>query len=135
MVNSYFLKINLDVFDYELYISYNQDADELCKYLTEWEVVSEEDIEDFKSHVIENYYDKIDTRGVFLYNGGLSMICLKERKDVYELLATLSHEITHFLFYFSDLKGIKMSEDSEEVFAYLSGYITRKFLKELQVFK
>lgn len=45
--------------------------------------------------------------------------------------ATLVHEITHLVMYISDMCGIKYTEDNDEPFAYLAGWVARKIFDKI----
>lgn len=61
--------------------------------------------------------ENIDDCAAFVFSTGNSNIFLFFTKEFY--LGTLAHECIHIIFYIFERLGIKISNDSEEVFAYL----------------
>ena len=50
-------------------------------------------------------------------------------------LATLQHEIFHAVTFIMDAVGMKLSDDSDEAYAYLIGYITEMVYTKLKIKK
>lgn len=60
------------------------------------------------------------------FTGGGSIMWIRNKKD----LGTLVHELTHAVHYLLQCKNIPLSEDTEEVFAYLNQFLFNSFTKE-----
>ena len=47
-------------------------------------------------------------------------------------LAAIAHEIFHAVYYIMKESGVKLSEDSEEAFAYLTEYLMKQIIEHLK---
>lgn len=61
-------------------------------------------------------------------------IMIVDPKDGHhDVVATLAHEVLHFVFYTLDNAGVKLSEDSEEAYTYYFTYVLNECLAVLPV--
>lgn len=64
---------------------------------------------------------------VRLWEGGSFLIRIKGNPNSAKFHATVNHEIFHVVHDLLDGIGIKLSNDSEEAYAYVIGYLTEQF--------
>ena len=61
-----------------------------------------------------------------------AIIWLPKNPETPKEYGTLSHEVLHAVIALSRIVGLTLSEDSEEAFTYLQGYITEQILKKIK---
>lgn len=69
---------------------------------------------------------------VYEYGGHIIVVC-KVFKDTPRCWDTLTHELTHAIFKAANHIGLKYSEESEEFFSYLMGFLVGSIKKNLLV--
>ncbi len=79
---------------------------------------------------IENSIDNYDGLSIEVYSG-LYILYMKEKPKKSYHKSILAHEIFHITSYIMSRIDLKLSNDNEEVYAYLNGFITREFYKKL----
>ncbi len=67
-----------------------------------------------------------------LKNGGIIIRCKNYPLTSYDF-EVLQHEIFHAIFRIMDIKGLKFTRESEEAYAYLNGFITRRVYDQLKI--
>jgi len=99
---------------------------------------------EFISFVKKNFTDLVDVVEQSLESECLGLTCLNpntktiviyfwNNQDKNRLLNTVTHELFHATHAIMTRVGIKLSDDSEEAYAYLIGYLTQKTLNFLQL--
>lgn len=63
--------------------------------------------------------------------GGQTIIRLKKKPKSEQEMGSLAHEIFHAVDFIFRHVGIQLSSDSDEAYAYLIGYITEQFYKNI----
>jgi hypothetical protein len=89
-----------------------------------------------KMERIEQLMESIELKNSFglvvrLWEGGSFLIRLSHNKNKAKFKATVSHEIFHMAHSLLSGVGMKLSDDSEEAYAYLIGYVTEQFYNNL----
>lgn len=64
--------------------------------------------------------------GVTFSDGHFTLIALPFHTDIPQLANTVAHEVFHAVHAILREKGLKLTNASEEAYAYLTGYITEK---------
>lgn len=80
-------------------------------------------------HLKENVEEITTNGGVTFSDGAFTIIALGSQETVADYLNTLTHEIFHAVFYILEHRGLKLTVDSQEAYAYLSGYIMEQIIK------
>lgn len=65
-----------------------------------------------------------------LLHSGKSIVIASANKTQEEFFSEIAHEIFHVTCWIMKYVGITLSDESEEAFAYLNGYITEQFYKK-----
>ena len=78
---------------------------------------------------LEQFPNTVEAR-TFGFSGGRVLVWLTKFPKNSETIGVLVHELTHVATFIARYCGIVFSVDSEEVFAYVSGYLTTQILKE-----
>lgn len=123
--------IKVDVYDDTLILSYGSDYRDLARK-------SQRLIHPNLKDAVKEAYTTIlpnetGTRGLYLHNGGLRVIHISDiETNPLKLIGTLSHEILHYVHETLQYHGVIYSAESEEAYAYLTGYITEQALMLLQ---
>lgn len=69
----------------------------------------------------------------YQFKGGQILIVLPKLPDTIERLGTLNHEILHAVFFTLKKVGVVYSNESEESYTYLYGYLTEKIYRLLPI--
>ncbi len=69
-------------------------------------------------------------RCIILGNGG-TILWLRDYPKSAQSLATITHEVFHAVYFVLDKVGIKISDDSDELVAYMQGYLVEKILNRI----
>ena len=86
--------------------------------------------EDDLTSVVASHYGSVVT-----FKHGKYVIWLRNFKFDAVSIDTLVHEMTHLTFSVMQYVGMTLSDESEEAFAYYSGYITNQIIKLIQKHK
>lgn len=65
------------------------------------------------------------------YKGNIVIIVGNKNKKISEILDTLQHEIVHASHFAAEWTGIEYNKGSEEFYAYLTGWLTKKITKQI----
>lgn len=110
--------IPIPIYEHDLHVIFGNKK-EVKEALKEFEI---------KKDDIDGYADRL------VSEHALGSFCYFEKYDDYYLwmpkvpvsikeYSTLIHELEHFVFMFLDMRGFTHSDDSDEAYAYLSGYV------------
>ncbi len=85
---------------------------------------------------IDELMDSIELKSSFglsvrLWSGSAFLIRLKINKNTSKFRATVNHEIFHVVHSLLSGIGMKLTDDSEEAYAYLIGYVTEQFYLQI----
>ncbi len=86
--------------------------------------------EDDLTSVIQTNYGAVVT-----FTQGKYIVWLRDFKFDATSIDTLVHEMTHLTFSVMQYVGVTLADESEEAFAYYSGYITYQIIKLIQKHK
>jgi hypothetical protein len=86
-----------------------------------------------KSGLVEFKRKTFKKASFCMFNGGQSVIWLYKKPSNIEDLSFLNHEIFHAVYCILERVGITLTESSEETFAYLTQYLTKKIYNELVI--
>lgn len=87
---------------------------------------------DFKDDEICGFTESHRGRTWHHLIGGQTIVRLPKRPVTPVEFGTLSHEIFHAVDYIFRRIGMKLGADSDEAYAYLIGYVTEQFWKEIK---
>lgn len=121
------VKYNIDVYDIEVHILINYTDDLLNKLYTRLDGLplnSDALADNSKGTVWGILKDSKTGKKVVIVN-----INLLENIDKYDLINTIGHEALHAACYILEYVNIQLSRQSEEAFAYLTGYINERIYK------
>ena len=118
--------INCQVYPYDIFVFFGNDISKLKIELSK--LLPKEDIDDFDNLTFNG------TGKSVMFPNNQTLLWLKYEPREPELLGTLNHEIFHCACFILERAGIKYSEDSDEAFAYLIGYLTHAIYSRLGIF-
>lgn len=117
--------IKIDVFDREIMVHFGSRADlrrKLSKYF------GEEDAESIAGRI------KDGVNGTSLrFEDNTMLLWMPDKPQNADEFGTLSHEIFHITDYIAGSIDVRLSESSDEVYAYLIGYLTKTIIKEFSI--
>jgi hypothetical protein len=123
-INKQFI-LSLQMFPYECFVAINKTPEDVQKQLTKYKrPLSDELFEVMKQK-------KIDT-ACFLFNTefNVSTIFVNASSE-YKAIVLFEHEKIHFLHHVFSVIGMKLSDETEETYAYAAEYLTAQFLKKI----
>ena len=126
MKGSYFI-IPLVIYPFDIMVSIDEKDEILLKRLIKYGNIKED---------CKNLLNLKDTiRGRYcLLSSNQSVIRLKKQLDKYEMIDVISHEVFHTITYILDKVGISLELCvSDEVYAYLIGYLNKEICKRLKI--
>lgn len=112
--------IEYKVYPFELMISLGQTDAEVQKTL--------------KRRNVDATIDYLSLRGngrCIMFEGGQTLIRVKDVPKTVRMYAVLQHEIFHAVDFLFDRIGIKLCSESSEAYAYLVQYLTESIYKKL----
>lgn len=122
--------INLVVYPFDILVSIAETNDEFLKSIKKY--ITPECLEDLKDEkIVFNMPETCNGRTVQLLDGGQTIMRLPKRITTCEQYGTLAHEIFHAVEFIMRRINIKLSENSDECFAYLIGYVTTQIYKKM----
>lgn len=68
---------------------------------------------------------------VFPFGGGFVMLLRFSKNNFRKDMGTLVHELTHIVHYILNFRHVKLTEETEEVYAYLLGWIAEAAMRKL----
>ena len=72
------------------------------------------------------------SNGSYCVHDGLKVIHVKEINDLPRLMSVVSHVLFHCIADIMDEVGVKLSDESEEAYAYLQGYLVQEIIEKLK---
>ena len=66
-----------------------------------------------------------------MFNGNQTLIRMYEHRNTPEWHGNLDHEIFHAVDFLMDRIGMKLTNDSDEAYSYMIGYVTKEIYKRL----
>lgn len=94
-------------------------------------ICGEKNFKNFKPKIIKGW-DSITSEGRMLKFMGGNIVLVKNKNGNFrEFLSILIHEITHVTHYILRDRRIPLNEDTEEIYCYLTEYITEQALIKL----
>lgn len=119
------LEIQLEMYPFTVLFSAGETDDVVKKRLLEKEV-NEDHIE------LLNFKPGVNGRAVLYPGINIAVMRLKsfspKEPDFY---AGLHHELTHLVHFILNEIGMRLSDDSDEAYTYLTGYLTKKIYEQL----
>lgn len=123
---SFAVIISMEVYPFEVMISVGQDDDQLGLELDKYSKLKESDIQAcaYPSEFVQG-------RAV-LFSTGASIIRLRKLPTTSKDFGVLAHEIFHIVTFVLDRVGMSLNiNTSDEVYAYLTGYLTEKIYEAM----
>lgn len=128
-VNKAFFLVELAVFDYDIIVSCGQSNKEIYKSLLEIPGGKKHLIKEFK-YGIENPPSAADAYCIILDNG-CTLLRLFDYPKKASDYGVLMHEVLHSIATPLRRRGLKLSNKSEEAYAYAIGYVSEKIFAQL----
>lgn len=118
--------IELGIYPFDVMVSFGEKDKELFKMLAETYYMTAEDIADAA------YSTKKCTGRAILFSGNQSLIRMRQIPETPTEKGVLAHEIFHVVTFIMDKIGSKLEiGTSDEPYAYLTGYITKKIYEKI----
>lgn len=117
--------LSLQMFPYDSFVAINKTPEQVQKQLTKYKRPLSADL----FEVMKN--KKMDS-ACFLFNTefNVSTIFINASSE-FKAIVLFEHEKIHFLHHVFSVVGIKLSDETDEVYAYASEYLTAQFLRKL----
>lgn len=132
--NGKFFSINLEIYNADLFVSVNQDNEDVVVALVENGIVPS-----LESPLLQMYMDPFMNIKVTslartaLYENGVIGIKLNHFYfDDEDTIATLVHELSHAVMYTFDRIGMPHNSDTDEAYSYLLGFLMKKFIENMR---
>lgn len=126
------VKIPIPIYETNLILSYNYTDEELIDIIKTSDHFPEHRREDWVKY-IDDY--KLPFAGLYMTNDFQHLIRISEAETQKELINTVTHELLHFLSGMLRHRGLYMTQETEEAFCYLQGYLMEeayeKFIYEI----
>ncbi len=105
-----------------------------CVYPFSLMVITDTSYEELKAELLKSLPDKVHDRIEILNNVGDARTVMFETGQTCMVLnkktpGTIAHEVFHAVEFLMDRIGIKLDPNSDEAYAYLTGYITDEIYK------
>lgn len=123
MTSNYFT-IPLVVYPFQIIVSINETDDQLWKKLNKLGV----DAEEFTKCV---FADEASVGSAILFPNSIGLIRLRAKPTSPATKGCLAHEIFHIVVFVMNEVGMTLSTESDEAYAYLTGYLTTEIYKKL----
>lgn len=116
------ISIDLPLYESTLWVSYEYTNTELIEMVKKNEnfIEGDKNKKGFISYLKE---DRKEYKGIFISNNHEHLIRIWKQNDMKDLINTVTHEVFHFVKRILKTKGFKLTNSSEEAYAYLTGYI------------
>jgi hypothetical protein len=90
-------------------------------------------LKNIASHDVKEYEENlIGKSGMFVMYGSVGVIWMEETTASPRVMSYLAHEIFHCAAGILDRAGVSHTDESEEAYAYLIGWLTRKIYSKIQ---
>jgi hypothetical protein len=132
--NGKLILINLEIYNAEMFISVNQDNEDLVLALIESGIVPSLESPNLQMYMNPFISAKVTTLGsTAIYENGVIGIKLNHFYfDDNDNMATLVHELSHAAMYTFDRIGMPHNSDTDEAYSYLIGFLTKKFFENMR---
>lgn len=117
------IKVEVDVFPLTLFVLVNLTNAEAGKFLKKLNIAPE-DIEAMNLGTLEVGKSNI-------YDLSTGVIRINRKLHTPEFHDTMAHELVHIVSPFMNAIGMKLDQYSEEAYAYLTGFLTKKIYQQL----
>ena len=122
--------VNIDVFDTQVGVYVNYTYGEMVKHIKK---IAKKDYYD---KFIETYGEKCEIEEqvngqMYKMGGGFILILRSGDRGFRYFINTVVHEVTHITHYLCRNRRISLTEDSEEIYCYLVGFLTEQILRKL----
>lgn len=118
--------INCKVYPFDVMVYFGEDREPLYRNLKKY--LSESDIKELREY-------KYGFAKSVMFPNGQTLLYMKRKPETHFELGTLAHEIFHCTCFIMDRVGIKLTDESDEAYAYLIGYLTNEILKKIDKIK
>lgn len=132
--NGKFFVIDLELYNANILVSIEQDAEDVVLALVEHGVISSLESPSLKMYM-EPFMDMKSTnlaRTAMYENGVIAIRLTHFDKNDIEDMATLVHELSHVCMYTFDRIGMPHNSDTDEAYGYLIGFLTKKFFENVR---
>lgn len=116
-------KIEVDIYPLVLVVMINESNEKCYKLLTKMNV------DEADARLMDLQQDEVGKTNIF--GRSLGVIRINRKVNTPEFHSTLAHELVHIVLPFLVSIGFKVSNDSEEAYAYLMGHLTEKIYRKL----
>lgn len=117
--------LDCGIFQFETLVIINKTPRQVQKLLEKYK-------RSLPDNLIEYLNEKPEGSGAYVWNKDPWISVIYLRPTSYVQLQTLfEHEKFHFVYHILSHVGIKLSDETEEVYAYLSEHLTRQFILEI----
>lgn len=124
-----FFVVNVDVFGVDVGFCVNAKESEIKSWLKK---MSGEKYKDFNEKQLDDWEDSKTNLGrIIEFSGGFIVLLKADNDQFRKFVSILVHEIVHVVNYLLKNRGISLGEDSHEIYAYLTEYITKEALIKL----
>ena len=120
--------ISVDMFKVDIVFVCNCDKKEV---LLKLKMALRENFKYFESARIGDWDEETIIGRMMCFRGGFIVLLKDNKGNFSNYISNLIHEITHVVSYLLRDRSIPLTEDTEEVYAYLTEYITREALLKL----
>lgn len=132
--NGKFFVIDLEIYNANILVSVEQDAEDVVIALVEHGVIPSLESPSLKMYM-EPFMDMKSTNlaRTAMYENGVIAVRLThfDESDI-EDMATLIHELSHVCMYTFDRIGMPHTSDTDEAYGYLIGFLTKKFFENVR---
>lgn len=117
--------VSLKVYPFDIFVWFGYDIERMGKKLKKY--VSHTEVDEFTAQSFN--------RGkTCQFSSGQTVIWLPNSPQSVDELSVLNHEIFHAVTLILNKVGIRLSEDSEEAYAYLIQYVSKQIYLHLPIF-
>lgn len=120
--------IFVPIYEAMVIVSYNSSQDTLIKALKQNEVCDEKDVLIFEMSKEE--YAPTLKGAITIEMGSVFIVDISKHDNKLSLHNTIAHEIFHVVHLLLSQKGFKLTDESQEAYAYLTGYLTEEIYRE-----
>jgi hypothetical protein len=132
--NGKFFVIDLELYNANILVSIEQDAEDVVLSLVEHGVIPSLESPSLKMYM-EPFMDMKSTnlaRTAMYENGVIAVRLTQFDENDIENMATLVHELSHVCMYTFDRIGMPHNSDTDEAYGYLIGFLTKKFFENIR---
>jgi len=114
------------VFPFHVMVYFGQDREPLFNIASKY--IDDEDLKEFREDEFKDGY-------AAMFRSGASLIYCREEPRDPRTMGILSHEIFHAVSILLDRVEVHLTSSSEEIYAYLTGYLTEEIYKHIKLKK